>query len=481
MSRPNFLLLITDHQRADSIGMQQNGREVTPHLNAFARDNAHFRRAYTTAPLCIPARTAMATGVYPTRGNPINDFTGTSAREQTLFTQRLSDVGYRIAWIGKNDIYTRPPLNEQPSDSFFVTRADYEEYRQRNDLGDIPNNRPGFREHFYKEVGEFLTDRTERRNYSRPATGVWDGGELEQFCDFYLYRETARFLEQAAADETPFAACFSIPSPHPPLNVPEPYASLYDPEQLVLPDNVGQSATCEPSNRAQAVARQLSAGEGIEKHRAAWAAHLGLVSLADDIVGRLLADLDRLQLADSTVVIFTSDHGHHLGQHNMFGINELYEQTINVPLIVRIPGGQPRIVDKPVGHLDLAPTILDLAGVQVPESLTGLPLGSAQRSADPFPERPMFCQFSGQIGVGDLRRGMVTERYKFIYDPRDIAELYDLCDDPLEMNNLAPLSEYREIVAELFARCRDWHRSQEDWIDWNTHGITNSAEIVSTA
>jgi len=93
----------------------------------------------------------------------------------------------------------------------------------------------------------------------------------------------------------------------------------------------------------------------------------------------------------------------------------------------------------------------------------------------------MFCQFSGQIGVGDLRRGMVTERYKFIYDPRDIAELYDLCDDPLEMNNLAPLSEYREIVAELFARCRDWHRSQEDWIDWNTHGITNSAEIVSTA
>ena len=114
--QPNLLVVITDHQRADSLGMVQCGREVMPHLNRFAAQSTVFRRAYTTAPLCLPARTAMATGDYPTRGLPINDFSGCAARHQHLVTRQLEEAGYQISYIGKNDIRTLPAPADQHRD-----------------------------------------------------------------------------------------------------------------------------------------------------------------------------------------------------------------------------------------------------------------------------------------------------------------------------------------------------------------------------
>ena len=463
---PNIIVVITDHQRADSVGMVQCGREVMPRLNRFASESTVFTRAYTTSPLCIPARTSMATGQYPTRGIAINDFSGQAAREQQLVTARLEEAGYSIACIGKNDIRTRPRPQDQHRNGLWVGKEDFEAWLEAEGLPEFPGwegRQDAFLDYFYKEVQEVLPDGPVTSRYSHPATGIWEG-EQENFRDFYFYRRMRGWLEERAGEDAPFAAFFSIPSPHPPLIVPEPYASMYNPDTIDLPANVGIPAEGEPANREQAVARQLARDATESDHRRAWAAHLGLLSLADDIFGRLLDDLDRLGLAGKTLVLFTSDHGHHLGQHNMFGINELYEQTVHVPLIARLPGGYNGILEQPVSHLSIAPTLLDLAGLPADPAMPRQSLRAAIAGGQPPPDEPQFFQFSGQIGRGYFRRGVVTRHYKYIHDPEDAPELYHLSSDPLETVNLAPLPEYAKILARHEALCREWHQAQGDWI-----------------
>jgi choline-sulfatase len=315
-------------------------------------------------------------------------------------------------------------------------------------------------------VKEVLPDGPVTSRYSHPATGRWEG-ELENFRDVYFSRRMRDWLELRATGDDPFCAFYSIPSPHPPLLVPEPYAGMYDPEAIDLPANVGVPAKGEPTNRQLAVARQLSQGATVADHRKAWAAHLGLLSLADDLFGKLIDDLDRLGLSDNTMILFTSDHGHHLGQHNMFGINELYEQTIHVPLVVRLPGGATATIDEPVSHLDIAPTLLDLAGIEPARDAPGISLKTSLSQGKPPPERPQFFQFSGQIGYGYFRRGVVTRRYKYIYDPEDEPELYDLEADPLETRNLARLPDYQATLDQHHELCRAWHEAAGDWVDFN--------------
>ena len=135
-----------------------------------------------------------------------------------------------------------------------------------------------------------------------------------------------------------------------------------------------------------------------------------------------------------------------------------------MPLLARVPGGTPAVLDQPVSHLSIAPTLLELAGVTPKRTYARPSLAQSLTTGKPPAEEPQFFQFSGQIGYGYYRRGVATRRYKYIYDPEDEPELYDLEKDPLEMVNLATNPEYLEILKHLHALCRDWHRSQGDWV-----------------
>lgn len=143
---------------------------------------------------------------------------------------------------------------------------------------------------------------------------------------------------------------------------------------------------------------------------------------------------------------------------------ELYKQAIAVPLIVHCPGTKAGRVGGPVSHLDVMPTLRDLMGIAIPGNLDGTSLAGQILSAGPAPDRAVFCQYSGNLAVGDIRRGVVTRRYKYIYDPDDLLELYDLQDDPLEMNNLAGESGYGGLRRELHEQCASWGRSHGDWV-----------------
>ena len=208
---------------------------------------------------------------------------------------------------------------------------------------------------------------------------------------------------------------------------------------------------------------QLAEGFSEEEWRKVWSAHLGLTRLADDCLGDILAALDSSGQSGNTLVVFTSDHGDHLGQHWMYQKMEMYEQAINVPLVIGGPGVTSHRSDGPVSHLDILPSLLDYYQMAKPDDLDGVSFHNAIVSDTSVPDRPVFSQYSGNPVVGNIRRAVVTRQHKYIFDPADIPELYDLGSDPLEMHNLAADPANASILNELHELCESWGRSHNDW------------------
>ncbi|MCK4374889.1 MAG: DUF4976 domain-containing protein, partial [Candidatus Brocadiae bacterium] len=127
---------------------------------------------------------------------------------------------------------------------------------------------------------------------------------------------------------------------------------------------------------------------------------------------------------------------------------------------------EPATFDVPVSHLDIMPTLHELMGIGIPDDLDGISLAGSVAKGVPPPERPVFCEFCGS-GARDLdRRAVITRRFKYVYDPNDIPELYDLREDPLEMNNLASDPAYADTIAALHAECRAWAEKCGDWVEF---------------
>jgi arylsulfatase A-like enzyme len=458
-ARPNLLFLMTDHQRADSLGMVQAGRPVTPHLNALAADAARFDRCYTTCPLCVPARTALATGLYPTRhGVTTNDWQGATAGDHLPLHQALAQAGYAVAHVGVHHVRVQPPLEQRLPFARWVTERDHVGYLARQGIvEDAGADFAPFRRTVQERQGRELRTRT----YSNTHVAPWPFPR-EHFKDLYFARAAAEWL--AAPPPEPWALFLCLWAPHPPLRVPAADLALFPPEQLALPPDVGRPAPGQPACRAQGVAAQLGAGVTPEQWREVWRAHLALTHLADEALGQVLAALTAGGQAARTVTLFTVDHGDHLGQRAMYQKMELYEPAIRVPLLLRGPGIAPGTRQTPVSHLDVVPTLGELLSVPLPAGLDGRSLAAALApGAEPALE-PVFCQYSGNDGVGDIRRGVILGPHKYVYDTTPERELYDLAADPLERHNLAREPAAAGRVAQLHALLAVHAQRHGDWV-----------------
>ncbi|MDH7570253.1 MAG: sulfatase-like hydrolase/transferase, partial [Armatimonadota bacterium] len=220
-NQPNILFVMTDHQRADSLGMMQDGKEVTPNLNRLAERSTQFRRAYNTCPLCVPARTALATGLPPhVNGVIYNDWKGETAGHYPPLHQFLQQRGYHLGHVGVHHIRVSPPLEERVPFALWYSNPDYVRYLREQGLP--PRERAGFT----RECRELGHDgRWHVRSYSSTRTGVFPYG-AEHFMDWCFAEAACRFLREAP-EERPFALFVYFWAPHPPLIVPQPYASLF--------------------------------------------------------------------------------------------------------------------------------------------------------------------------------------------------------------------------------------------------------------
>lgn len=458
--KQNLIFIMTDHQRADSLGMIQDGKEVTPNLNRLASRSVNFTRAYNTCPLCVPARTAIATGRNPiSNGVVLNR--GQRAKNCKTIYEYLFEAGYDIGHVGIHHVRLEPDLKERIKYSKWVDDDTYAQYAKEKGI-DI--RRSSLDE---REIEELHDGIYEKKCYSNTRTSVWEH-ELESFKDNYFCRHAVDFIRENHNNESPFALFLYFWAPHPPLKVPEPYASKFDPDNIDLPENVGKFPNNMPPSRLKSVPVQLAQGLSMDDWRKVWAAHLGFLNLADDAIGKVLETLDECGLRDNSIVLFTVDHGDHLGQHNMYQKMEMYEQAIRIPLLFSVPGVDSKEFDTPVSHLDILPTVLDLLDIDIDPNYQyeGISLKDAIVDGVTPQKRYIHCQYSGNPRIGDIRRAIITKRYKYVYDATEHRELYDLEKDPLEMDNLADRLEYKEIVDRLHSQCKKWGMDSGDWIEY---------------
>ena len=461
--RPNVLVLMVDQQRADTLGCSGGfGAQVcrTPRLDRLAAEGARFRRAYTAAPLCTPARASLQTGLWPTHhgllfnsgSQDLERFRGARIADGVPALGRaLRDAGYATAYFGK---WHAGPDADLP-------RLGYDE--------GVPQSQAGAAG-FPGAGGVPTIDPVIRRWARGPtvysAVTTADGDAIREI--WFCHQAQAWLRRHAARQpERPFLCFLSLSGPHWPCLVPERYAARYDWRDVPLPGNLDDPLTGKPA--AHRVYRDEAGESGTlseDEWRKCLARYYAFVSLIDDHFGQTLDVLEETGQARDTLVVYLADHGDIMGAHRLFDKGPfMYEETVAIPLIVRWPAGVAgaQAPERFVSTVDVLPTVLEATGLEVPPGLDGRSLwplldgagpdGQAVAGPGDWPD-DAYSQFFGHgegRGLYDVRL-LRTERYKFVYYPHDVDELYDEQADPWELTNLAELPEYHDLRESLQAR-----------------------------
>ncbi|MDS0299969.1 sulfatase-like hydrolase/transferase [Halogeometricum sp. S1BR25-6] len=453
-TRPNVLFLLTDQERADLLAPEGLPVE-TPNLDRLRDEGTWFDRAYTPVGICTSARASLLTGLYPHAHGMLNNSHEADAIRTDLpegmptFGERLAEAGYENTYAGKWHVgQTRGP--ESFGFEYFGGSDDH-----HDDL-DVRYKR-------YKESLDVEEETVEDAVYADDGEGgmlVSGTSSLppEATRTYFLAELTIEAIERRAEGEegedadAPFFHRTDFLGPHHPYVVPEPYASMYDPEEIEPWPSYAETFEGKPR-----VHEQYTRYRGVDDFDwETWselvANYFGFVTFIDDQVGRILDALAEYELDEETVVVHAADHGDFTGSHRQFNKGPLmYEQTYRIPLVVRDPTRE--TVDESDAFVrlhDLMPTFLDWGDAEVPDGLHArslLPLLVGD-DTDDWPDA-VYAQYHGDEFGLYSQRMLRTERYKFVYNGPDTNELYDLREDPHELRNLADHPHYEDAKAEL--------------------------------
>lgn len=486
MPRPNVLLITSDQHHFDFLGVTRPGLR-TPHLDRLAREGTRFDRAYTCSPVCSPSRATIVTGMYPSVHGCWN--LGVKLAEDVpTVGERFQEAGYRTALLGKAHFQ---PLASAPGQESLETPA---RFRDLDFWRGFHGPWYGFEEVAVhrnhadeawagQHYGIWLEERgvTDWERYFRgggsppdilqPRHGAWDLPEEHHYGAF-VAEKTIAAIERAGDEDRPFFAWASFADPHPPYLVPEPWASLYDPEAMEpgtrwpgeLERMPPHHLLTQDANPDFSPWRETPwANHGFHSHRMDpqlqrrnVALYCGMISLMDSHIGRILDHLDARGLAQDTLVVFTTDHGHFLGQHGLWHKGAFpYEDLLRLPFLVRWPG---RVGAGGVSHalqslIDLPETFLDACGIPVPGVMQGVSQLPVWTGAATSAREEALCEFRHQPTALHLKT-LITDRYKMtVYRDRPYGELFDLERDPQERRNLwddpAAASEKAQMMTRL--------------------------------
>jgi arylsulfatase A-like enzyme len=297
----------------------------------------------------------------------------------------------------------------------------------------------------------------------------WGGGTLDgppEACEPCFVAEhalelLARFGRERAARGTPFLLFVSFWGPHHACFIPEPYASLYDPSTVPLWPSLHESLKDKPRSQARYLRSFYPKARGLsdETWRELIALYWGYCTFVDHEVGRLLDALHREGRAQDTVVLFSSDHGDMTGAHGgLWDKGEfMYEESYHVPLLARAPrvSSPGSVCDSLVSNMDLASTVLDLAGLAIPASHDGRSLVPLLRDPSAPWRDDLMSEFHGHRYLYSQRM-LRWSSFKYVYNPSDEDELYDLSKDPHELVNVAERPEYSDVARDCRRRLLQW-------------------------
>lgn len=448
MDKPNILVFMTDQQRGDTT--PPYSRAKTPNLKRFSEEGLSFSNAYTIAPHCCPSRATFFSGLYPSQhgvwnnvdvGNTLSKGLYEGVR---LFSEDLKVNGYDMYFSGKWHVSNvespldrgfdvmRVPSPEEKSEIRHERPNPYEWERYKN-----------FKQRTERAEGEIIRlGYTPYTHYGEEDNPKNDDTVVDDAIDLILNR---------GKKDTPWFQFVGTLGPHDPYFVPQEYLDMYDIDDIELPASFYDEYKNKPGlyKRTKDRFDQLTERE----HKEAIRHYLAFCTYEDALFGRVLDALEKSGQKDNTLVVYLSDHGDYMAEHGLWckGL-PCFKGAYHIPAALRWPSGiknPGRVVDEFINLSDFAPTFLDLAGVKIDREFIGKSLVPFINDEKPDEWREeIFTQSNGNELYG-IQRSIMTKNWKYVYNGFDYDELYDLQNDPNEIDNIIDNKENDKVVRSL--------------------------------
>lgn len=451
---PNFLVLMTDQHRTDTIGAYGNPYAHTPHIDSLADEGFAFTQAFTPTAICTPARASLITGLAPFKHKVAANhewnivYTSDITPDFWTYTQELRDNGYNVGLVGKFHAGETHLPDEfgMDDDSFIGAVNPVNDKRYRKWLKDKGYPPPRIKDPIRGILPGNRTGHTLAGRLQQP---------LEATFERFLTEIAIEKLHEYAADYRDNGQPFSLDvhyfGPHLPYMLPDEWFDLIDPQNVTLPPSFGDNLKDKPPIQENYATYWSTSSFSPDEWRKIIAVYWGYVAMIDHEIGIIRKEIEKLGLADETAVFFTADHGEFTGAHRLHDKGPaMYDDIYNIPLFAHIPGishhGQN---DNFVTLIDIPATIMDLAGLDASKVEDGRSFVDLTRGKEvPDWRQDLVLEFHGHH-FPLQQRGLRTKEFKLVINPESVNELYDLRCDPYEINNVYDSPIYDQIRKEL--------------------------------
>ena len=468
--RPNILFVFADQHRHDALGCAGNALIETPNIDRLSSSAVRFTDAWCQSPICQPSRAALITGRYPHELGVMRNFGPDMDSRWPTFMKQLQQAGYNTANIGKTHYYAEglaAPDRETDMRQYSARVAEFgfdhvveefDRYVHAMDGVHTPYTS------YLKAAGVYETYREKVKSIWRLTEHHWDGVtsplNKEQDLTSFLTREAQSWLARQSAAQ-PFFLQVSYVQPHVPLMGDPEWASFY--RELHIPRGPLSSDMADVpiwNDYLSWCGHHANAHLLTDEYVLAGARqYYAMISLIDECIGQLISQLDTLGMLDNTWIIYSSDHGEMLGDHGLMAKFNFYRSSVQVPLIIRPAGGcTPLASDALAAVVDIGPTLLDVAGAEPLEEARGrslLPVISQNEGG----RAVLFSEIQKQSRETQAPtfRAVRNHRYRLTLETNTETpcELFDLIEDPDELQNRVSDPSFASVISELTEQLRD--------------------------
>jgi arylsulfatase len=451
---PNVLWLMTDEQRTDSLGYSGTPWAHTPYLDRLASAGTRFNAAYTPSPVCVSARVSLLTGLHASSTGVLNNHQSLPAADPRFLTWTFADHGYQTASFGKQHYNCTQRAFDVEVDHVLGDKVGYFDYRVPIDLQEAGVVRYDGGVYPWLFAGQFP-------------------GTVEETPEMHNVERALAWMQDRDRS-LPYFLRLSFNAPHTPVVTPPPFDTLIDADAIDLPLDASEAvAFVSKTHRDYFFNYAGTHRLTVDQIRRARQCYYGHVAYVDHCFGRLLEVLDARGDLENTLIAFVSDHGTHLGDHGFFQKQSFWEASVRVPFFFTGPDVRAQEVETPVNAGSLLPTLLEMAGLPVPEHVEFASLRPTLQAGTPPEAAPVFSEID--FAIWDYRPG---DRYVMVRDGRWKLSLYrdpapagsqregrtvdavlfDLEADPKELYNLAGNPSHAPVLAQLIAKLDAWDR-----------------------
>lgn len=486
VEKPNVVFIISDQHKLEATGIYGSKLAITPNIDNLAKNGITFTNAYTPAPVCAPARASLITGMYPYANGAIYHKAPVkmpNGKIKNIGSGIFRETGYH------EGIKTLPEIFR---DENYITAAPgkmhvHGELQKNIDKNYLAGNDLGFDEisvRYYTEFpGGHYEDVVGKDTYMRyrqfkKYKDVFHKGPMhlnenyeativkkeEDNFDMVVAKKSVEFINKRGKDGKNFFLHVGFEKPHAPFTTTQKYLDMHNPDDYELPETFNH---WYKNGKYPWSPNWIHSGlpKKIEKAKNVMAAYNACITEMDDMVGRVIQSLKDNGLYENTIIIYTTDHGEHLFEHGLRGKHNMNEDAVNVPFIISYP----KLFQKntfnhtAVSFIDLMPTLAELIGGKNPSTAQGISLVDVLKNGKEIKDRVVYSEFRGADynllkGKKNVPSRMMRKGdYKFIYTHGIIDQLYNLKNDPDELNNLIFDKDYKEIYQEMYFKTLvDW-------------------------